>query len=606
MAIKGPQYRFKDGVTPLNADELNKRMLDVDARLDPLERKTVEYDAAILEVQNAGLERINEVLVPAYERVRRLEGLGFLIAPIESDTPFAFEEGQQALVVANGGNGEGYRDLFTPSPFLAFTREAEADSYAIARLVSYSQETGALVVDVVSVGNGSAVSATDVWVAGAAGSTVAQIEMLLQTITARNTATTERQAAQTARVGAEDALDDVTILRGQVATDRAEVQARRDEVRQIIAPSGATPPDNPVLGQFWWDGTQTRVYDGVGFVPAVTASIGGLRMDEGTFGAATTGEVVVGGGFQSIMVWVNGALLSKESGDYTEDGSKFVVAGAAEGEEWAYWAYQAISSADYYTKEEVDGIASTKAPLASPDLTGIPTAPTAPAGDNSTRLANTAFVQAALTALKGGVAAAYDTLAELAAGLATKLTASLNLSDLSDKVAARANLGVAWEKIRTDNPAGASSVIWTQLGVYKQLRLTGYVSPSLAAPVGLRASLDDGATWRTNSDDYRRVGTGQAGASAPTSISATDSYFYLNSIENEAPSEICDFELLISNTNGGRLTIEATVSHRGSASGNRIKTVSTMDTAFVGPAGGLHLSTPGSTFNGRVTLEGMR
>ncbi len=40
-----------------------------------------------------------------------------------------------------------------------------------------------------------------------------------------------------------------------------------------------------------------------------------------------------------------------------------------------------------------------KAPLASPALTGTPTAPTAPPGTNTTQLANTAFVQAAIAAI---------------------------------------------------------------------------------------------------------------------------------------------------------------------------------------------------------------
>lgn len=60
---------------------------------------------------------------------------------------------------------------------------------------------------------------------------------------------------------------------------------------------------------------------------------------------------------------------------------------------------------------------TTRAPLASPALTGIPTAPTAPAGTNSTQLANTAFVQTALAALVASSPAALDTLNELAAAL---------------------------------------------------------------------------------------------------------------------------------------------------------------------------------------------
>ena len=40
---------------------------------------------------------------------------------------------------------------------------------------------------------------------------------------------------------------------------------------------------------------------------------------------------------------------------------------------------------------------ATKAPLASPSLTGTPTAPTATSGANTTQIATTAFVQAAVT-----------------------------------------------------------------------------------------------------------------------------------------------------------------------------------------------------------------
>jgi hypothetical protein len=43
----------------------------------------------------------------------------------------------------------------------------------------------------------------------------------------------------------------------------------------------------------------------------------------------------------------------------------------------------------------VDAQDATKAPLASPALTGVPTAPTPTAGDNSTKIATTAFVQTA-------------------------------------------------------------------------------------------------------------------------------------------------------------------------------------------------------------------
>lgn len=58
-----------------------------------------------------------------------------------------------------------------------------------------------------------------------------------------------------------------------------------------------------------------------------------------------------------------------------------------------------------------------KAPLASPALTGTPTAPTAAAGTNTTQLANTAFVQAAVSALVASSPATLNTLNELATAL---------------------------------------------------------------------------------------------------------------------------------------------------------------------------------------------
>jgi len=58
-----------------------------------------------------------------------------------------------------------------------------------------------------------------------------------------------------------------------------------------------------------------------------------------------------------------------------------------------------------------------KAPLASPALTGTPTAPTAAAGTNTTQIATTAFVGTAIGNLINGAPGALDTLNELATAL---------------------------------------------------------------------------------------------------------------------------------------------------------------------------------------------
>lgn len=112
-----------------------------------------------------------------------------------------------------------------------------------------------------------------------------------------------------------------------------------------------------------------------------------------------------------------------------------------------------------HTISNVTGLQSAldlKAPLASPALSGVPTAPTASAGTNTTQLANTAFVQQEIASLIDAAPGTLNTLNELAAALgddpnfATTISTSLgeklvktaNLSDLANVVTARSNLGL--------------------------------------------------------------------------------------------------------------------------------------------------------------------
>ena len=71
---------------------------------------------------------------------------------------------------------------------------------------------------------------------------------------------------------------------------------------------------------------------------------------------------------------------------------------------------------------------STYAPLASPALTGTPTAPTAAANTNTTQIATTAYVQTELTDLIGGAPGALDTLNELATALANDASYSTTIT----------------------------------------------------------------------------------------------------------------------------------------------------------------------------------
>ena len=77
----------------------------------------------------------------------------------------------------------------------------------------------------------------------------------------------------------------------------------------------------------------------------------------------------------------------------------------------------AAKDIDVYTKGEVDIRLNTKAPLASPALTGTPTVPTAAHGTNTAQIASTAFVAQAIAALVSSSPDALDTLQELARAL---------------------------------------------------------------------------------------------------------------------------------------------------------------------------------------------
>jgi orotidine-5'-phosphate decarboxylase len=64
------KYAFTDGKTPLSAAELNTRFFALVRRLHALELLSVDWASAIAQVQNHGLARINEAVVPLIEALK--------------------------------------------------------------------------------------------------------------------------------------------------------------------------------------------------------------------------------------------------------------------------------------------------------------------------------------------------------------------------------------------------------------------------------------------------------------------------------------------------------------------------------------------------------
>ncbi len=118
---------------------------------------------------------------------------------------------------------------------------------------------------------------------------------------------------------------------------------------------------------------------------------------------------------------------------------------------------------------------SQYAPKASPIFTGTPKAPTPAAGNNTTQLATTAFVQAALTALINGAPATLDTLKEIAVAINNDPKFSTTINNV---LALKAPL-LSPELTGTPTaPTAAQSVNNTQIAT------TAFVKSAIAAMVG--------------------------------------------------------------------------------------------------------------------------
>ncbi|EFB3416570.1 phage tail protein [Escherichia coli] len=118
---------------------------------------------------------------------------------------------------------------------------------------------------------------------------------------------------------------------------------------------------------------------------------------------------------------------------------------------------------------------SQYAPKESPTLTGTPKAPTPAEGNNTTQIATTAFVQAALTALINGAPATLDTLKEIAVAINNdpKFSTTIN-----NALALKAPLSSPALTGTPTAPTAAQSVNNTQIAT------TAFVKSAIAAMVG--------------------------------------------------------------------------------------------------------------------------
>ncbi|MCW1412214.1 tail fiber protein [Rhizobium sp. 1AS11] len=328
--------------TEFNDAFWNKFLNELTARFTSLEGIKISWDTVVQEGLGVAIDRINEVLGPAAERIQNIASLGFL--SVSSSTDRILAPGINNFVVDPGDS----RDLFVPTPFVAVTRLSEPLDYAIGVVTYWERATGSMDINIVYI-EGDGDTHDDWTISAVAGQALAQAQILGLTTTARDEAVTAKMDAQTAR-------GDAIVAKTDAQTAKADTLTLRDEVRTVIGPAGAAPPAT-LKGKLWYDTASevTRVWDGTSWAPVISSTLGGLRFESGTLGAAPDGVITVDGGFSSAMVFVNGALL-REDDDYTAASPTVTLLAPIEGDQYFVWGYKALDATDYYTKEQVDAI----------------------------------------------------------------------------------------------------------------------------------------------------------------------------------------------------------------------------------------------------------
>lgn len=284
MSSNFPELVFNE-TEDFTAERLNKAMQVLDQRLRALEPFTPSWEAAVNELRAVGLSRLNDAILPAYERIQLLSEMGFLFAG--SDSSVALVQNQSATFNIND---ETERSLFTPTPFLALTRSSTTADYAIAQFVSYDNDTGQLMVLVKSI-TGNPGPHTDWQIGALAANTMAAMEYFAQIDVARNQANAAKVATAADRV--QTGLDAAAAQAAKLAAQQAATNignwdpaqyATKVDLANLI---NSAPTQLDTINEL-----AAALGNDANFAGTVTASLGNrLRVDVNDQGLTETQKV---------------------------------------------------------------------------------------------------------------------------------------------------------------------------------------------------------------------------------------------------------------------------------------------------------------------------
>lgn len=367
MTAQIERYRIRRGDDLGNPKTLNERFESIDLRL--VRQETIEKDwrVSLDTIATLSLERVNDVLSPAYERVVELSNVGlFFIA--HSQTEIEITEGLKRLTI-----DADERSRFAPAAYVAAFVADDFGKAIAGQVVDWDSSTGELSIQVNRV-TGSGFG--EGWVIHAASATD-NLEAADLAETAKNlaqSAASQAQAAEGVVLGARDQTlsraDEVDTKHGETITARNQAVAAKDTVLANLADYdekflGTKATDPTVtntgaalqIGMQYYNSTaeELRIFKGVGtgwVAGYLPASSGGV---ESVFGRSTSAIAAADGDYNATQI------VFTPTGGISSD-----RVGAALAELDSEKAAKATTLSGYgitnaYTKTEVDSALSGKA-----------------------------------------------------------------------------------------------------------------------------------------------------------------------------------------------------------------------------------------------------